>query len=175
MHADIKYEDGEFYLFDNNSKFGTLVLLKEPLEIKSETVFLQCGKTVVTLGLKQVKTKSFQIAQEVLEMQDSIGTPSTINNDNDVDNNAKQQLEKTTIKKRKGRPRKNVKPMALVDLKIDDMSVLNTNIEEENGENGENDEKSVNIVIPSLTKNTKNENKIMKNSRKIVKPKKPTK
>ena len=144
MHADIKYENGDFYLFDNNSKFGTLVLLNESLEIKKEMVFLQCGKTVVTLRLKEEKAKSLQIAQDVLETQDSIGTPSTINNDNDVEssnsiakleniNDAKQQLEEVTIKKRKGRPRKNVKSIAIIDLNRDDISILN--IDEENKDN----------------------------------------
>ena len=28
VHAQIKYKDGNFYISDNNSKFGTLVLVK---------------------------------------------------------------------------------------------------------------------------------------------------
>tara|TARA_B110000503_G_scaffold50444_1_gene81694 strand:- start:223 stop:393 length:171 start_codon:yes stop_codon:yes gene_type:complete len=30
LHAYIKFEDGKYILTDNNSKFGTLVLLKKP-------------------------------------------------------------------------------------------------------------------------------------------------
>jgi len=56
LHASIKYVDGEFFLFDNNSKFGTLVLVQKQLELKKDTVFLQCGKTVVTLAVKGVKS-----------------------------------------------------------------------------------------------------------------------
>lgn len=33
LHAYIKYQDGKYILTDNNSKFGTLVLLKKPFKI----------------------------------------------------------------------------------------------------------------------------------------------
>jgi len=125
LHASIKYTEDDFYLFDNNSKFGTLVLVKDLLEIKKDTVFLQCGKTVVTVGLKTVKTKSPQICPETIEMQDGIGTPSTTHNDNDVDNNTKldtETLQSTNLKKRRGRPKKHVIPISL-DKKMDELNI----------------------------------------------------
>ena len=49
-------------------------------------------------------------------------------------NVANQQLEEVTTKKRKGRPRKNVKSIAIIDLKRDDdISILN--IDEVNKDN----------------------------------------
>ena len=168
MHADIKYENGDFYLFDHNSKFGTLVLLEESLKITKETVFLQCGKTVVTLRLKEAKAKSPQITQEVLEMQECIGTPSTTINDNEVDSNIsklegsndiKQQLE-TTINKKRGRPKKNVKPMA-VDLKVEDISELNLD--------QENDLQNTIVETKSLSNVKSKGDKIIHKSKKISK------
>jgi pSer/pThr/pTyr-binding forkhead associated (FHA) protein len=36
-HAIIKYENGDFYLEDNLSKFGTLILAKSPIDLKLES------------------------------------------------------------------------------------------------------------------------------------------
>ena len=36
IHAHLKFDDGKFILFDNDSKFGTMILLKEPYCIKSD-------------------------------------------------------------------------------------------------------------------------------------------
>ncbi len=33
VHAIIKFKDGDFYVSDNNSKFGTLVLAKENIRL----------------------------------------------------------------------------------------------------------------------------------------------
>lgn len=38
FHAYIKYVDGNFVIFDNNSKFGTLVRLNSPYPISEEKV-----------------------------------------------------------------------------------------------------------------------------------------
>lgn len=34
LHAFIKYEDGNFVILDNNSKFGTLVKLLKPFRLE---------------------------------------------------------------------------------------------------------------------------------------------
>jgi len=44
-HSEIKYQDGEFFLTDNNSKFGTLVRLNHPLDL-SRSVKLQVGRSI---------------------------------------------------------------------------------------------------------------------------------
>ena len=56
-HASIKYENGKFLIFDNKSKFGTLVQVKEPIEITQEKMVIQCGKTVVAFSLKSERVK----------------------------------------------------------------------------------------------------------------------
>jgi len=79
-HSSIHYKDGKFLLFDNNSKFGTLVQVENPVEISPEKTILQCGKTVVILSLKkeEIITPPVNpiITEEVL---DSPQTPSTTN------------------------------------------------------------------------------------------------
>ena len=52
-HAKIKFENGKFLLEDNNSKFGTLVLVKQrtpllPLYNKA----VQVGRTVINFSVK---------------------------------------------------------------------------------------------------------------------------
>lgn len=53
LHAKIKYQPDGFYLEDNRSKFGTLVLLKEHYQIKLEhTSAVQIGRTVVSFTVR---------------------------------------------------------------------------------------------------------------------------
>jgi len=54
-HAFIKLERGEFYIDDNNSKFGTLVHLKKAFTVPADIpdVSLQVGRTVVSLTIKR--------------------------------------------------------------------------------------------------------------------------
>lgn len=55
FHAKIKYQDGQFLLEDNTSKFGTLVMIKDKIAItKNHTCAVQSGRTVVTYMLKSV-------------------------------------------------------------------------------------------------------------------------
>ena len=45
--------DGTVTLTDNFSKFGTLVLLKTPLEVKpGQNIYLQVGRTLLTISSK---------------------------------------------------------------------------------------------------------------------------
>eukprot|EP00929_Paragymnodinium_shiwhaense_P043295 TRINITY_DN22286_c0_g1_i1.p1 TRINITY_DN22286_c0_g1~~TRINITY_DN22286_c0_g1_i1.p1 ORF type:complete len:446 (+),score=79.90 TRINITY_DN22286_c0_g1_i1:101-1438(+) len=53
-HATISYEDGSFFLRDNNSKFGTLVALKKPRPLENgQPISVQMGRTVLNLSLQQ--------------------------------------------------------------------------------------------------------------------------
>lgn len=52
LHAIIKYEKDQFRIFDNNSKFGTLVLMKEPFVLSSDKIGVQIGRTVISLAHK---------------------------------------------------------------------------------------------------------------------------
>eukprot|EP00331_Platyophrya_macrostoma_P007568 CAMPEP_0176425466 /NCGR_PEP_ID=MMETSP0127-20121128/11403_1 /TAXON_ID=938130 /ORGANISM="Platyophrya macrostoma, Strain WH" /LENGTH=444 /DNA_ID=CAMNT_0017806627 /DNA_START=17 /DNA_END=1351 /DNA_ORIENTATION=+ len=53
LHAFIKYVNGNFVMIDNNSKFGTLVLLRNPHKVERKKIALQIGRTVLTFSLKQ--------------------------------------------------------------------------------------------------------------------------
>jgi len=48
-HAMIRFDDGQFILEDNNSKFGTAVAMKKPWLLESGTMSVQVGRTVLSL------------------------------------------------------------------------------------------------------------------------------
>ena len=53
-HAELRVVGNDIYLLDSNSKFGTLVLAKKPLPIKSQQVLnVQAGRTKLSFFLKQ--------------------------------------------------------------------------------------------------------------------------
>ena len=51
-HASLLMDGNKFLIFDNNSKFGTLSLIRNPLEIFAEKVAVQIGRTVISLFYK---------------------------------------------------------------------------------------------------------------------------
>lgn len=52
-HAMVRFENGQFLLRDNNSKFGTLVALKKPRQLTPDSPFsIQMGRTVLNFKLK---------------------------------------------------------------------------------------------------------------------------
>lgn len=57
-HAHIRYDNQRFYIFDNNSKFGTLIGMRNDLPIRSEKVAVQIGRTVITCTLKTEEKES---------------------------------------------------------------------------------------------------------------------
>lgn len=52
VHANIKYENGRFIIFDDNSKFGTLIKLQKDLQIGTEKIAVQVGRTVIICTIK---------------------------------------------------------------------------------------------------------------------------
>ena len=52
IHTHIKFENDSFLAFDNDSKFGTLILLNEEYPVKSDKAAIQIGRTVFTFVLK---------------------------------------------------------------------------------------------------------------------------
>ncbi len=53
-HAIIKEQNNAFYIFDNKSKFGTLIKEDEmTLELNKTSMGIQIGRTVVTFELKR--------------------------------------------------------------------------------------------------------------------------
>lgn len=149
-HASIVYKDGQFLLFDNNSKFGTLVQIDQPIELSSEKTILQCGKTVIMLSIKKedciVMPKTVPMVEELAESPE---TPSTIN---EQDQESKLQSNGAAKKDRRKDKR---------------------NIDNERRAFGLNDEESKQSESPdelgSLETQTKMDSMIVLNSKKIFK------
>jgi len=52
IHAFIRYSKGKFYLGDNDSKYGTLVLLKNDFIVKPNyKASIQIGRTVLSFNM----------------------------------------------------------------------------------------------------------------------------
>lgn len=51
------YDGGKFIVFDNNSKFGTLVKLQKSFPIRMDRIAVQIGRTVITCTLKPDEPK----------------------------------------------------------------------------------------------------------------------
>lgn len=54
-HALIKLDKGNFYLEDNNSKFGTLIHMKRPFPLFGDfnNISIQVGRTVLSMNVKK--------------------------------------------------------------------------------------------------------------------------
>lgn len=62
VHSIIQFQDGHFRIFDNDSKFGTLVHLSQPYQVRTEKAAVQVGRTVFTFIIKNIEeTPSSQI------------------------------------------------------------------------------------------------------------------
>lgn len=61
VHAMIKLENGAFYLEDNNSKFGTLILIKEPIILNKNhnNLEIQTGRTLLKFNIKKRQSGGF--------------------------------------------------------------------------------------------------------------------
>ena len=54
VHARFHYRNGQFFVEDNNSKFGSLIRAKEPIKIEpNSTLHLQAGRTVLSYSVYQ--------------------------------------------------------------------------------------------------------------------------
>lgn len=60
VHALLRYQNGEFLIFDNESKFGTLILLSEDYRIKNDKAAIQIGRTVFTFVMKYLRSGDTQ-------------------------------------------------------------------------------------------------------------------
>ena len=64
VHALLKYKDGKFLLFDNESKFGTLISLNKSYEIQNDKAAIQIGRTVFTFVMKYLKSNSQMVIEQ---------------------------------------------------------------------------------------------------------------
>lgn len=71
-HAFIKCRPDGFYVEDNTSKFGTIILLKNKLRLKaSHTMAVQVGRTVISFTIKYVQSEKEKLKSEVSKVLDS--------------------------------------------------------------------------------------------------------
>jgi len=61
LHAEIKYQNGGFTIVDNNSKFGTLMLLRKSYKVEKRKIAVQIGRTVLTFSLKHSSINNIPI------------------------------------------------------------------------------------------------------------------
>ena len=69
VHALLKFEDDRFLIFDNDSKFGTLILLTKDYPVKFDKAAVQIGRTVFTFVLKNSTSETSRSSQQLLETQ----------------------------------------------------------------------------------------------------------
>lgn len=78
-HAIIKCKDDGFYIEDNTSKFGTIVLLKNKLRLKaSHTMAVQVGRTVISFTIKFVQSEKEKLKSDIQKIIDSKKKDKTI-------------------------------------------------------------------------------------------------
>jgi hypothetical protein len=67
VHAYLKYENDNFLIFDNDSKFGTLILLKKDYPVKQDKAAIQIGRTVFTFVMKGISREASRSSQQFVE------------------------------------------------------------------------------------------------------------
>ena len=71
-HAIIKCKQDGFYIEDNTSKFGTIILLKNKLRLRAHhTMAVQVGRTVISFTIKYVQSERDKLRSEVSKVLDS--------------------------------------------------------------------------------------------------------
>lgn len=71
-HAIIKCKSDGFYIEDNTSKFGTIILLKDKLRLKaSHTMAVQVGRTVISFTIKFVQSEKEKLKSDISKVLDA--------------------------------------------------------------------------------------------------------
>lgn len=65
IHAFLRYINGEFKIYDNESKFGTLILLNDDYEITRDKAAIQIGRTVFTFVMKDTVINNNMMDREI--------------------------------------------------------------------------------------------------------------
>ena len=87
-HSQIKFKNNKFYLFDNDSRFGTLIKLVGPMQIAFEKATIQIGTMIASFKLKQL-----DLSSNYLDKINKIQTNS-VKNVRDSNNQPKANLNK---------------------------------------------------------------------------------
>jgi len=96
LHAFIKYENGQFVVVDNNSKFGTLILLRKDYKIEKKKIALQIGRTVITFSLKHTSVNNVPVFKHpmLMEKLSKLHSPKSANNSQPKPSAAQQNKNK---------------------------------------------------------------------------------
>tara|TARA_B110000285_G_C15083920_1_gene595082 strand:+ start:1211 stop:1582 length:372 start_codon:yes stop_codon:yes gene_type:complete len=71
-HAIIKCKKDGFYIEDNTSKFGTIILLKEKLRLQAlHTMAVQVGRTVISFTIKYMQSEKEKLKSDISKVLDS--------------------------------------------------------------------------------------------------------
>ena len=86
-HASLKYnsQTGKLLLKDLKSKFGTLVLLKRPIEIREAKIHLQIGRTYIEASLMTMKEFEELKNDKKMKHHKQIKEQKTNNQDSPID------------------------------------------------------------------------------------------
>ena len=66
----VKFINGQFLIFDNSSKFGTLIHINQPFEVTSEKIAIQVGRSVLTLTAKSANSNGSIIGPKLNSQED---------------------------------------------------------------------------------------------------------
>lgn len=68
-HACLQLKKGQIYFSDKQSKFGSLVYLQDSIKAQPETMYnIQCGRTTISLQIKQKSLDIQQILKRKFQM-----------------------------------------------------------------------------------------------------------
>jgi len=75
-HAIIKCHKDGFYIEDNTSKFGTIILLKNKLRLKAQhTMAVQVGRTVISFTIRFQQSEKEKLKSDISKVLDSKNKP----------------------------------------------------------------------------------------------------
>jgi len=100
-HSKIILKNNEFILEDLGSKFGSLVLAKDPIEIDESSKTLQIGRTLLSCSFNNKFDKKSS-SKSMNEVKDGKGKSNSVNNaikfDFNIDDNKMKDLSKEMYK-----------------------------------------------------------------------------
>ncbi len=65
IHAYLTYKSSKVYVYDNNSKFGTLALIRDPIEIDNIPKSFQIGRTYIEISKIDPSCKNFNMLYKI--------------------------------------------------------------------------------------------------------------
>jgi pSer/pThr/pTyr-binding forkhead associated (FHA) protein len=65
FHASVRFQNGQFLLEDNNSKYGTVVAMRKPQPLEpGSSLSIQVGRSVISISLQTATDSSTYSASE---------------------------------------------------------------------------------------------------------------